>query len=176
MLKIELEPYEYQRAAQIGIERAERYASVPAMGYRAEEQQRQHASAGWNDVETANVLAAVLELAYAKALGEYWHGHGGHFDYNKVYRWRPDVGDNIEVRRVINANAGPVLKQTDMQAAISMKARHGLPLFVASGHVVDNTAFLHGMAPMLEVNDLECCRHYTNGSVRICQKHLRRLT
>ena len=40
MLKIELEPYEYQRAAQIGIERAERYASVPAMGYRAEVQNR----------------------------------------------------------------------------------------------------------------------------------------
>ena len=80
MLTVLLEPYEYERARTIGLERAERYS---AFGHRQDYAEAWTNSIRAEDmvpVDVANVNAALLELAVAKHLGVYWHGHGGALD------------------------------------------------------------------------------------------------
>ena len=52
------------------------------------------------DDRTAQVASAICELAVAKATNRYWSGHVWHRSEHAKYRDVPDVGTNIEVRRV----------------------------------------------------------------------------
>jgi hypothetical protein len=74
------------------------------------------------DDRTAQVAAAVCELAVAKTTNRYWHAHIWHATEHHKFKNLPDVGRNIEVRRV----------RTSKRAAVR---RHqlgkGLVLFVA---------------------------------------------
>ena len=101
MIQLYLEPYEYVRGREIGLERAERRRLY---GHRQNYRDAWHSSTRAQymlSVEDANVAACLTELAVAKHLGVYWHGHGGHHDPDKRYYKDADVGDRHEVRHVV---------------------------------------------------------------------------
>jgi hypothetical protein len=52
------------------------------------------------DNRTAEVAACVAELAVAKYTNQYWSGHVWHDSEHQIYKNYPDVGHNIEVRRL----------------------------------------------------------------------------
>jgi hypothetical protein len=63
------------------------------------------------DDRTAQVAACVGELAVAKVTNQYWSGHVWHKSVHKEYKHLPDVGKNIEVRRVRTSPSGAVRKR-----------------------------------------------------------------
>jgi hypothetical protein len=170
MRTVSLEPYEYERARLLGLERALRFQQN---GHRPDY------AVAWSqradlldDVETANVNGALVELAAAKMLGIYWHGHGGALDRNKRYRHTPDVADWLECRHVLRPDAGPKITQKDVEEA-EVLARRGITLYVLAGHVRGAQVDIYGMTPVLEAWRHPCpdCRRHDDG-LRICQNHL----
>jgi hypothetical protein len=114
MKLIDLYPWEYDHALQIAARRhAANWGKQDAPHYHRKNME---------DDRTAQAAACVCELAVAKATNRYWSGHVWHKSEHNLYRDLPDVGDNIEVRRI----------RTQMSAAVR---RHqlgkGLVLFVA---------------------------------------------
>ena len=166
MIEIILEPYEYERARTIGLERAERYTSF---GHRAD-----YANAfttpnhQLDPPDVANVNAALLELAVAKHLGVYWHGHGGALDRSKQYRRLADIGDRYEIRHVIREDAGPRIVEKDVDYA----RPH---LEVWAGHMRGTTALIFGGIRLVDAWEISevCanCRDFGDAR-RICQSHL----
>jgi hypothetical protein len=74
------------------------------------------------DDRTASVAACAAELAVAKHINRYWSGHvWDHRDHNQ-YKTMPDVGTNIEVRRI---------RTRDKAAVRKIQVGKGLVLFVA---------------------------------------------
>jgi len=170
MLTVTLEPYEYERARQIGLERALRFAQN---GHRPDYQRAWTQSADLlDDAETANVNGALVEVASAKYLGLYWHGHGGALDKNRRYRFVPDVGDWLECRHVLREDAGPRLTEKDAETAAA-HSQSGPVLYVMAGHVRGSQVDLFGMAPIVESYRHPCpeCKRYPD-YLRICQSHL----
>jgi hypothetical protein len=167
---IRLQPYEYERAAQLGIERTKH---MNESGWHGD--YRDAVNTGrMVDRELANIDGAVLEMAFAKALNIYWPGHGGYKDTNKVYRCRPDVGD-LEVRHVLNPEHGPLLTPQDEHNARQYAHKSGRLLQVASGYVEEHQAWLHGITDILEAFQPHrtCCKRYSNsGNLRVCRTHL----
>lgn len=171
MRTVTLEPYEFERARLVGLERAHRFGTN---GHRQDYED------AWSvrpdtldDKETANINGALVEIAAAKLLGLYWHGHGGILDRNKRYRFEADVGNWLECKHVISTDAGPPIHQKDVNDALHRKQHNGPPLYVMAGHVRGAQVDLYGMAPVLDYwqNPCpDCRRHQTY--LRICQKHL----
>ena len=56
------------------------------------------------DDRTAQVAAAIGELAVARVTNQYWGGHVWAGNRHQENRGRADVGHNIEVRRVRSSN------------------------------------------------------------------------
>lgn len=112
---VQLEPYEYEWASHVGTRRyIENWHKKDATYYKKELME---------DDRTAQVAAAVCELAVAKLTNRFWAGHvwtaAQHDSYkNKI----KDVGRNIEVRRVRMGDSAAVRKR-DLSK--------GLVLFVA---------------------------------------------
>lgn len=125
---ITLEPWEYEHANNVGIRRYTANWTKPnAPHYKAEHME---------DDRTAQVAAAICELAVAKHTNRYWHAHIWHHTEHNKYRNLPDVGRNIEVRRI----------RTQPAAAIR---RHqlgkNLVLYVAATHPPElRQVTLHG--------------------------------
>ena len=166
MIQITLEPYEYERARMIGIERAERFQ---AYGHRQDYAKAwEHFAEYLEPVDVANVNAACLELAVAKLLGVYWHGHGGALDRSKQYRHRPDVGDRYEIRHVIREDAGPRIVEKDVDYARP-------DLEVWAGHMRGAHALIFGGIRLVDAWEISSscatCRDFGD-SRRICQSHL----
>jgi hypothetical protein len=89
---IELEPWEYVHASNVGIARfAANWGKKDALHYKKELME---------DDRTATVAAAICELAVAKATNRFWSGHVWSKEDHRKYKDVPDVGRNIEVRRV----------------------------------------------------------------------------
>ena len=63
------------------------------------------------DNRTAQVAACVGELAVAKVTNQYWSGHVWHKSDHKEYKHLPDVGTDIEVRRVRTSTSGAVRRR-----------------------------------------------------------------
>lgn len=94
---VDLRPWEYEHAANVGIRRyVERWESSNAAHYD---------SARMEDERTAQVAAACCELAVARYVNQYWHGHVWKAEDHHRYKWMADVGHSIEVRRVRTRNA-----------------------------------------------------------------------
>tara|TARA_B100000678_G_C18045869_1_gene436608 strand:- start:127 stop:507 length:381 start_codon:yes stop_codon:yes gene_type:complete len=74
------------------------------------------------DDRTAQVAAAVCELAVAKTTNRYWHAHIWHATEHHRFKDLPDVGRNIEVRRVRTSKSAAVRRH---------QCGKGLVLFVA---------------------------------------------
>ena len=151
MRTVTLEPYEYERARQLGLERALRFQSN---GHRPDYQRSWEQNAHLlDDVETANVNGAL--------------------DRNKRYRHTADVADWLECRHVLDPGAGPLIYPKDADEAEAL-ARRGITLYVLAGHVRGAQIELYGMTPVLEAWRHPCpdCRRYDDHKLRICQSHL----
>lgn len=94
---VTLDPWEYQWASHVGIGRfTANWGRKDAPWYD---------SARMEDDRTAQVAGAVAEIAVAKATNRYWAGTVWPADRHDREKWRPDVGDNIEVKRVRTRDA-----------------------------------------------------------------------
>jgi hypothetical protein len=113
-LKVSLEAWEYEWASHVGARRyTANWGKADAPWYDAERME---------DDRTAQVAACVCELAVAKATNRYWSGHVWPPVEHKQRRDTPDVGHNIEVRRV----------RTSLKAAVRRhQVGKGLVLVVA---------------------------------------------
>ncbi len=111
---IDLSPWEYEWASHVGARRyIENWKKKDAAYYD---------KARMEDDRTAQVAACVAELAVAKYTNRFWSGHVWHASEHYEYRDTPDVGANIEVRRL----------RTKETAAVRRKQLgKGLVLFVA---------------------------------------------
>ena len=111
---ITLEAWEYEMASLVGARRyTANWGKDNAPWYDA---------ARMEDARTAQVAACVCELAVAKATNRYWSGHAWAPVEHRRRRDTPDVGHNIEVRRV----------RTSLNAAVRRhQVGKGLVLFVA---------------------------------------------
>jgi hypothetical protein len=125
---IELEAWEYEWASHIGTRRIiANWGKADAPHYKRNRME---------DERTASVAGCVAELAVAKATNRYWSGHVWEAKDHKRYRDCPDVGYNIEVRRI----------RTRREAAVRRhQVGKGLVLFVAEPVMPELTSCLvHG--------------------------------
>lgn len=90
---VDLRPWEYSLAAQVGGERAaQNFGKADAAHYDRGRME---------DDRTASHAAAAAEIATARALDRYWTACGAWAaDRHSEFRDLADVGGNIEVRRI----------------------------------------------------------------------------
>lgn len=101
---IELETWEYEHASNVGIRRyTENWLKKDAKHYDRERME---------DDRTAQVAAAICELAVAKHINQYWHAHVWHRTDHEQHKNMPDVGRNIEVRRIRTSVGVPVRRHS----------------------------------------------------------------
>jgi hypothetical protein len=99
---IELLPWEYEWASHVGARRfIENWNRGNAVHYDKSRME---------DDRTAQVAACVSELAVAKYTNRYWSGHVWHRHEHYKYKDIPDVGTNIEVRRLRTKETAAVRK------------------------------------------------------------------
>lgn len=102
---IELEPWEYEHAYQVGIRRyTENWGKADASYYN---------KSSMEEDRNAQAASAICELAVAKYTNQYWHGSVWDGRKHKKYKDMPDVGLNIEVRRV-RTQSGPAVRDKDL--------------------------------------------------------------
>lgn len=90
---INLLPWEYDHASSVGIRRF--IANWDVLNAPHYDKSRME------DDRTAQVAAAICELAVARHTGQYWGGHVWHASEHHLYKdIIADVGNCIEVRRV----------------------------------------------------------------------------
>ncbi len=149
---VDLEPWEYEHACNVGIRRFTANWSKPDAPH--------YDPSRMEDNRTAQVAAAICELAVAKHTNRYWHAHVWHHSEHEKYRKMPDVGRNIEVRRVRTA-AGPAVRKADLnkQSWVLWGARVFEPEF--------RQVELVGWLPMAEAWELGTPSAYSPDSTRI---------
>lgn len=107
---IELEPWEYEHAYAVGIRRfTENWGKRDSANYDDPKKKEED--------RNAQAAAAICELAVAKYLNQYWSGHVWRKEDHDKYKNIPDVGKNIEVRRV-RTDKGPAVKQKDLRKGL----------------------------------------------------------
>lgn len=95
---VNLETWEYEYASHIGIRRfTANWDKEDAKHYQHDERKE--------DDRTAQVAAAIGELAVAKLVNQYWHATIWSAKKHNEFKKLPDVGTNIEVRRVRTQDA-----------------------------------------------------------------------
>ena len=103
MILIELEKWEYEWASHVGIRRfTENREKQDAAHYKREYME---------DDRSAQVAAAIGELAVARVTNQYWGGHVWAGNRHVENKNRADVGYNIEVRRVRTSNNAAVRRR-----------------------------------------------------------------
>lgn len=101
VVTIELLPWEYIHACDIGIKRyAANWDKENAAWYGDPDR--------LEDDRTATVAAAIVELAVAKYLNQFWHAHVWHSSEHYRYDMYPDIGKNIEARRIRVSDGVPI--------------------------------------------------------------------
>jgi len=102
---IKLETWEYEYASNIGIRRfTNNWGKENATYYDP---------AKMEDNRTALVASAIGELAVAKATNQYWHASIWKNSKHDEYKYLPDVGNCVEVRRV-RTQDGPAVRERDL--------------------------------------------------------------
>lgn len=115
---IDLDPWEYEWASHVGIRRfTERWTSLNAPWYQ---------DSRMEDDRTAQVAAAITELAVAKHTNQYWGGHVWPADQHHLYRDLPDVGRDIEVRRV-RSRRGAAVREKQLNRGLILWAGQPTP-------------------------------------------------
>lgn len=119
---ITLEPWEYVHACNVGIGRfAANWGKADAPHYK---------KVLMEDDRTAQVASAIAELAVAKATNRYWPGHVWSKEDHHKYKDVPDVGSNIEVRRVRSGNTVAVRKHQVGKGLVLFAAQPEPPEFM----------------------------------------------
>ena len=117
-MRVILEPWEYEHATLVGVRRfTANWGKADAPWYDAERME---------DDRTAQVAACVCELAVAKATNRYWSGHVWPASEHRARRNTPDVGTNIEVRRVRTSKRAAVRRHQVGKGLVLMVA-YALP-------------------------------------------------
>lgn len=99
---VTLTSWEYENANLVGIRRfTANWGKHDAKYYKRERME---------DDRTATVAAAACELAVAKYTDRYWHAHIWHATDHNKFKELPDVGRNIEVRRIRTGTSAAVRK------------------------------------------------------------------
>jgi len=111
---VNLLPWEYEWVCHVG---ARRYA---ANWFRPDA--KHYHRDRMEDDRTAAAAACAAELAVAKYTNRYWSGHVWDYRDHSQYKEIPDVGTNIEVRRIRTRETAAVRKR---------QVGKGLVLFVA---------------------------------------------
>lgn len=121
MVVIELEHWEYEHACDVGIRRyTANWGKHDAPHYANKALQE--------DNRTAQVASAICELAVAKHTNRYWSGHVWHHTEHHKYRHIPDVGTNIEVRRLRTRETTPIRRhQNSIDGLIIFAAKPVTP-------------------------------------------------
>lgn len=100
---ITFEPWEYEWASVVGVRRfTANWGKQDAKHYDPNRMESNR---------TAQVASALCELAVAKCINQYWSGTFWTAENHDQEKHRPDVGRNIEVRRVRTKNAVAVRKK-----------------------------------------------------------------
>jgi len=103
---VELEKWEYEHAVYIAGRRL------------AENKGRKDAAHYNNDLKQneilANVATCCCEIAVAKLLNEYWHAHVWDVRDHNMYKDLPDVGKDVEVRRVRKIDNPVTIRKNDV--------------------------------------------------------------
>jgi hypothetical protein len=103
LILIELEKWEYEWASHVGIRRfTENWEKQDAAHYKREYME---------DDRSAQVAAAIGELAVARVTNQYWGGHVWAGNRHVENKNRADVGFNIEVRRVRTSNNAAIRRR-----------------------------------------------------------------
>lgn len=102
---VKLRPWEYEYASHIGIRRFTANWNKQDASY--------YDKAKMEDNRTAQVAAAIGELAVAKATNQYWHASIWDESRHDENKYIPDVGNCVEVRRV-RTQDGPVVREKDL--------------------------------------------------------------
>lgn len=170
MFSVTLEPYEYERARQVGLERHLRAVSNSV-----------HYEQFADDDDTSyDVNGALAEIAVAKALGLYWHGHGGALDRNSAFRYLCDVGENVEVRHVTKPYYGPMIRQADFEHAQRLQ-HEGRDLLIVAAYVkgarVDILGAIYVVDAWQDIGGGDCdrCKRFVDDghlAIALCQSHL----
>lgn len=96
-IEIELYPWEYQLAAQVGAARTAANWNRPDAAH--------YDRSRMEDDRTAQQAAVAAEIATARAFNRYWTACGAWSNSDHLgYKNLPDVGRNIEVRRIREVN------------------------------------------------------------------------
>lgn len=118
---IKIESWEYEWASQVGIKRfTANWSKQDAKHYDPSRMESNR---------TAQVASALCELAVAKHINQFWSGTAWSADAHDDEKHRPDVGKNIEVRRVRTKNAVAVRKKQVGLGLILFAARAIEPEF-----------------------------------------------
>lgn len=116
---VRLEPWEYAWAAHVGI------ARFTANWGKADS--AEYDPSRMEDDRTAQVAAAICELAVARITNRYWGGHAWPKDSHMRNRNIPDVGRNIEVRRVRKPTAGAAVRKRQLGQGLVLFAAYPEP-------------------------------------------------
>lgn len=92
---VTFEPWEYELGFQVGIRRYTANWDKPDAPH--------YDRARMEEDRKASVSSALCELAVAKYLNQYWHASVWCAAAHHKHRAMPDVGENVEVRRVRTA-------------------------------------------------------------------------
>lgn len=112
---VKLESWEYTHASNVGMCRlAANWGKSDAKHYDRSRME---------DDRTAQVAAAICEMAVAKHTNRYWSGHIWHKTEHHKYKDVPDVGRNIEVRRIRTGTSAAVRKHQLGQGLVLWVAR-----------------------------------------------------
>ena len=119
MITVDLEPWEYEWASHVGTRRfIENWEKSDANHYDRNRME---------DDRTAQVAACVGELAVARVTNQYWSGHVWPGNRHEENKGRPDVGHNIEVRRVRTSSNGAVRRRQLDKGLILFIVRPAMP-------------------------------------------------
>ena len=123
MILIELESWEYEWALHVGARRyIENWGKSDAPHYDKKRME---------DDRTAQAAACVGELAVAKLVNQYWSGLVWKADQHKDHKGKPDVGTNIEVRRVRTSTSAAVRRKQLGKSLVLFVVRPVAPEFRA---------------------------------------------
>lgn len=155
---VDLTTWEYEYANSVGIRRfTANWTKHDAPHYKRERME---------DDRTATVAAAVCELAVAKYTNRYWHGHIWHATDHKKFKDLPDVGRNIEVRRIRTGSSAAVRKHQLGKGLILWVAKAVEPEF--------RQVELYGWLPYDEAWDIGKPSKYDPDSTRVVDVQLLR--
>lgn len=167
---VPIDTWEYERANEVGIRRyTQRWNSQDAPHYKDKNRQE--------DNRTANVAAAVCELAVAKYLNQYWHGHIWHASEHYKYKMYPDVGQHVEVKRIRIENGSwvPIRESGNTFNGLVVWAAHANPPEFREveiyGWIPQETGWNEGV-PGASYDEDDTVRLYPINSLRLPEEYL----